>query len=310
MDESLVRHRPIVLVPGACLGGWAWRSVAGRLRGRGHDVYPVTLTGLGERVHLARAEVDLETHITDVVNLLEYEDIRDAVLVGHSYSGIVVTGVADRCFERLNAVVYLDCSPLPDGMSLADVQPPEMRAAQEADVAERGDGWRWPVPDVATLRSDAFGSVVGLTDEQLAILESRGTPQPYRTFTSPLRLTHDQPPGVRRAVVFCTAGGIDVALLQHMLEEGDRRALMFAAADWELHEIATGHWAMFSEPEITAELLGEIADGPDPDDPVRAGSGEPGSGELGCGSERVRASRVRASWVRRRFAVWLIPATS
>ena len=76
MDESLVRHRPLVLVPGACLGGWAWRSVAGRLRARGHDVYPVTLTGLGERVHLARAEVDLETHITDVVNLLEYEDHR------------------------------------------------------------------------------------------------------------------------------------------------------------------------------------------------------------------------------------------
>lgn len=267
MDPSLLRRRPLVLVPGACLGGWAWQSVAARLRARGHVVYTVTLTGLGERVHLARPEVDLETHITDVVNLLDFEDLRDAVLVGHSYSGIVVTGVADRRFQRLGAVVYLDCSPLPDGMSLVDVQPPEMRAAQEADVAERGDGWRWPVPDRETLITDAFGSVAGLTDDQIDLIVACGTPQPYRTFTSPLRLRHEQPPGVRRAVVFCTAGGLDVALLQHMLEQGDRRAQVFAAPDWELHEIATGHWAMFSEPEITAELLGEIADGPPGEDP-------------------------------------------
>ncbi len=264
------RPRPLVLVPGACLGGWAWAAVARLLRQRGHDVYPATLTGLGDRVHLGRPEVDLETHIADVVNLLDYEDLQDAVLVGHSYSGIVVTGVADRRFERLNAVVYLDCSPLPDGMSLADVQPPEMRSAQEQGVAERGDGWRWPLPDGETLRSGAFGSTDGLSDEQLELIVRRGTAQPYATFTTPLRLTHDQPPGVRRIVTFCTAGGIDVALLEHMLEEGDRRALMFAAPDWEFHELATGHWPMFSIPEITAELLGEIADGPppDPDAPV------------------------------------------
>src|SRR5829696_8049800 len=107
--------RPLVLVPGACLGGWAWREVAVRLRRFGHDVFPVTLTGLGERVHLASRDVDLETHIADVLGLLDYEDLRDAVLVGHSYAGVVVTGAADRRPERLNAVVYLDCSPLPAG---------------------------------------------------------------------------------------------------------------------------------------------------------------------------------------------------
>src|SRR5512142_2314783 len=105
--------RPIVLVPGALLGGWVWRDVAAALRSRGHDVYPVTLTGLGERAHLATPEVDLETHIADVLGVLDYEDLHDAVLVGHSYSGVVVTGAADRRSERLNTVVYLDCSPLP-----------------------------------------------------------------------------------------------------------------------------------------------------------------------------------------------------
>src|SRR2546423_15660874 len=103
-------------------------------------------------------EVDLETHITDVVNLLDYEDLRDAVLVGHSYSGIVVTGVADRCFERLNAVIYCDCSPIPDGMALSDVQPPDMRERQQREVQEGGEGWRWPVPDRGTLGMGAFGT--------------------------------------------------------------------------------------------------------------------------------------------------------
>src|SRR3977135_2273386 len=83
--------RPIVLVPGACLGGRAWAAAARPLGGMGHVVYPVTLTGLGERVHLARPEVDLETHITDVVNLLDYEDLHDVVLLGHSYAGLVVS---------------------------------------------------------------------------------------------------------------------------------------------------------------------------------------------------------------------------
>jgi pimeloyl-ACP methyl ester carboxylesterase len=88
-----------------------------------------------------RPEVDLETHIHDVLGVLDYEALEDAVLVGHSYAGIVVTAVADRRPERLNAVVYFDASPLPDGVSLADVQPPEMREAQRRDVEERGEGW-------------------------------------------------------------------------------------------------------------------------------------------------------------------------
>jgi pimeloyl-ACP methyl ester carboxylesterase len=196
------------------------------------------------------------------VNLLDYEDLRDAVLVGHSYAGIVVTGVADRRPERLNAVVYFDCSPLPDGMSLADVQPESMRDRQRRDVRKRGDGWRWPVPDRQTLQSGMFGSVSGMSDEQLAMVERFGTPQPYKTFTSALQLAHATPPeGIRRAAIFCTAGGVTVRLLQQLLEEGDPRAAMFAGPDWRLYELPTGHWAMFSEPEMSAEVLAKIAAG-------------------------------------------------
>jgi pimeloyl-ACP methyl ester carboxylesterase len=250
--------RPLVLVPGACLGGWAWRDVAARLRSLGHDVFPVTLTGLGERVHLASPDVDLETHISDVVGVLDYEDLHDAILVGHSYAGVVVTGAADRRPERLNAVIYLDCSPLPDGMSIADVQSPEQRELQQAAVERHGDG-RWPVPDRTTLARGLFGSTAGLQDSDFAAIEQRGTPQPYATFTTPLRLTHARPPGVRRAAILCSEGGMSVAALRALLEQGDPRAALFADADWHLRELATGHWAMFSAPEQVADTLHEIA---------------------------------------------------
>jgi pimeloyl-ACP methyl ester carboxylesterase len=251
--------RPLVLVPGACLGGWAWRDVAGRLRALGHDVVPVTLTGLGERVHLARPDVDLETHIADVLGVLDYEDLRDAVLVGHSYAGVVVTGAADRRPERLGAVAYLDCSPLPDGMAIADVQTPEQRELQRAAVERDGDGWRWPLPDRETLARGLFGSTAGLRDPDFAAIEQRGTPQPYATFTTPLRLGHPRPPGVRRAAIFCTEGGLSVAAIRTLLEQGDPRAALFADPDWELRELPTGHWAMFSAPEQVADALHELA---------------------------------------------------
>jgi pimeloyl-ACP methyl ester carboxylesterase len=251
--------RPLVLVPGACLGGWAWHEVAVRLRAFGHDVFPITLTGLGERVHLAERDVDLETHIADVLGVLDYENLRDAVLVGHSYAGVVVTGATDRRPERLNAVVYLDCSPLPDGMAITDAQTPEQRDMQRATVERDGDGWRWPVPDRNTLARGLFGSTAGLQDHHLAAIEQRGTPQPYATFTTPLRLAHPRPPGVRRAAIFCTDDGITVAAIRTLLEQGDPRAAPFADPDWDLRELATGHWAMFSAPEQVAETLHELA---------------------------------------------------
>ena len=251
--------RPLVLVPGACLGGWAWSDVAADLRARGHAVSPVTLTGLGERVHLARPEVDLETHITDVVNVLDYEGLEDAVLVGHSYAGVVVAGVADRRPQRLNAVVYLDTAPLPDGYAIADVQSPETRAAQVRDAEVHGDGWLWPVPDRATLETGVYGSAAGLGDEDFARLAALGTPQPLRTLSSPLHREHERPPGVRRVAVFCAEGGMSVEAVRALVAEGDPRAAMFADPDWELHELPTGHWAMFSAPELTAAKLAEIA---------------------------------------------------
>jgi pimeloyl-ACP methyl ester carboxylesterase len=117
-----------VLLHGGWHGGWCWRFVAPALRHAGHNVYTPTLTGLGEREHLARPEIDLKLHVQDVVALLEMEDLQDIVLLGHSYGGMVVTGVADRCAARISRLVYLDAFVPENGKCALDYIVPERSA--------------------------------------------------------------------------------------------------------------------------------------------------------------------------------------
>src|SRR5687768_9657964 len=169
--KEVLRMAAYVLVGGGWLGGWCWQGIARQLRKEGHDVYPVTLTGHGERVHLASPQVDLEAHITDVVNLIEFEDLHDVVLLGHSYAGIVVTGVADRVPDRISQLVYLDTGPLPDGTAIIETFPTEARRHIERRVEESGDGWRFPMPPQEELAT--FGSLEGLDDAGLELMRSR-----------------------------------------------------------------------------------------------------------------------------------------
>ena len=188
-----------VLVPGAWLGGWCWKQVVPLLRGEGHEVYTLTLTGLGERAHLARPEVDLETHITDVVNVFEYEDLCNVVLLGHSYAGVVVTGVAERIPNRLSQLVYLDTGPLLDGVALIDTYPTEARTHVERQVEELGDGWRLPMPPWDELAEQA--SLAGLDNQQRMLMHSRSVAQPFGTYTQPLQLKNPAREAVRRTPV-------------------------------------------------------------------------------------------------------------
>jgi pimeloyl-ACP methyl ester carboxylesterase len=119
------RGSTYVLVHGAWGGGWAWRDVESRLRARGHAVYRPTLTGLGERVHLANGTVGLETHITDVVNVIRFENLEDIVLMGHSYGGMVITGVADRVPERIRRLIYVDAMVPESGESVEKLAGPD-----------------------------------------------------------------------------------------------------------------------------------------------------------------------------------------
>src|SRR3712207_4099459 len=162
-----------VLVGGGWLGGWCWRPIARQLRADGHDSYPVTLTGLGERVHLASPQINLETHITDVVNLIKFEDLHDVVLLGHSYGGLVVTGAADRIPERISELVYLDTAPLPDGAIMIEKFPPELRKRTEERVQEMGEGWKFPIPPPEELANMASLEGVDRSEERRVGKECR-----------------------------------------------------------------------------------------------------------------------------------------
>jgi pimeloyl-ACP methyl ester carboxylesterase len=239
-----------VLVPGAWLGGWVWRDAARRLRADGHDVYPITLTGLGERVHLAQPEIDLDTHIRDVVNVFEFEDLADAILVGHSYAGAVVTGVADRVAARIAQLVYLDAAPLADGMALLDLFSPNGRRHLERTVATVGDGWRLPFPSFEELAEDA--SLAGLAAPECALMSRKAVAQPFGTWQQPLRLTNRGEDRFRRVLIACDD-------MRSLVAAGVPAISAMTAAPWHYLELATGHWPMLSAPSDLAATLRGLA---------------------------------------------------
>jgi len=233
-----------VLVHGAMHGGWCWKRVVPLLRAADHDVYAPTLTGLGERAHLAHAGIDLDTHVQDVVGVLAYEDLDRVVLVGHSYAGTVVAGVADRLPGRIAHLVYLDAAVAGDGQAVLDLFPPEFQAAERALVEAEGDGWRWPPPDP---------SVWGIMDpEDAAWVRAKLVPQPFETFTQPLRLVNPAGFAGPKTYIACVAAGHD----------GWRDAMVERARTepgWRYRELATGHDAMITAPREVADLLLEVA---------------------------------------------------
>ncbi len=239
-----------VLVPGAWLGGWAWREVAASLREEGHDVYPITLTGLGERSHLARPDIDLETHITDVVNVIKWNDLEDVILAGHSYAGIVVTGVADRMAERLSQLVFVDAAPFANGLAFADLYTPEGRAGMQDAVDRCGDGWRLPFPGFAALAGDA--SSAGLDDEVQLLIEAKSEAQPWRSYTQPLRLDHGGPLPYQLVAIACED-------MRSMIAAGVPEIVPMTREPWRYFDLQTGHWPMFSAPEELAAVLDGLA---------------------------------------------------
>jgi pimeloyl-ACP methyl ester carboxylesterase len=228
-----------VLVHGGGHGGWCYQPVARLLRSRGHEVYAPSLTGLGDRAHLFRCGVDLDCHITDVVNLLRSEDLRDVILVGHSYGGMVITGAADRALDRVGHLVYLDAATPTNGQALVDVAPEMMAAARaESRIVDGVEMCLYPTD--ATLR------YYGIRDPaQLEWMKARLTPHPWRCFEQPLRLTNDAALARIPQSHLCTTlfmGFRDV--------EGLRQK-----ADGRLWDIKTGHDLMITEPVWVADKL-------------------------------------------------------
>ena len=239
-----------VLVPGFWLGGWAWRAVARALQANAHEVYAVTLTGLGEKKHLSSSQVDLDTHINDVFNLIEYEGLSDVILVGHSYAGLVITAVADRLAQKLAKLVYVDTAPLPNGVSLIDFYPPDMRKLYRQRVAIDGAGWRLPFPPWEEL--DKTGAAKDLDADMRAVIDSRATDMPFGPARQPVSLASTGRAKLPKTAIWCTTSSQQV---KQMVESGNPMFKELAGPEWTFTELRTGHWPMFSKPRELADLL-------------------------------------------------------
>jgi pimeloyl-ACP methyl ester carboxylesterase len=232
MATFLVAH-------GAWSAGWAWKTMRPPLRAAGHEVLTPTYTGLGERAHLASPAIDLETHIRDIVGVLDMEDLHGVVLIGHSYGGMVVTGVADRARDRIAQVVYLDAFVPQDGQCLLDLQTPEARDRMRELARTAGEGWRIPPNPMPPDTPDA--------DLQWAA--SRRLPQPIKTFEQPLRMSNQAPPP--RAYIYCRRARPDDVFRQ-FAKRAQRES------HWRYFEIDASHNPHITAPQALLALLETI----------------------------------------------------
>ena len=237
-EPAAARPRTFVLMHGAWHGGWCWSRVADPLRAAGHRVYTPTQTGLGERSHLLSRDITLDTFVADLINVLEWEDLNDAVLVGHSFGGIAISGAADRVPHRIRHLVYLDAIVPRDGMSFFGALPPDVMAARRKVAQDTSGGLSMPVPDVA-----AFG----VTDPaDVAWLTAKCTPHPISTFESSMTLKNPVGNGLPATYV---------AVTPEFAPTASSRALAKEQAGWRYVEIAAGHDAMVTSPGAFVDLL-------------------------------------------------------
>ncbi|HVJ51793.1 MAG TPA: alpha/beta hydrolase [Aliidongia sp.] len=224
-----------VLIHGAWHGGWAWRDVAPRLRALGHQVTAPTMTGLGDRRHLAQGPIDLETHIEDIATHIEMEDLHGVTLVGWSYGGMVATGVLARMPARIERMIYLDAFVPADGKSLVDYVAPEMRGGMD-EYKQRNE----PLPPIPL-------PVFGVTDPAVAaFVEPRLTVQPWQTFYQPVKALK-QRPSIPMSYIVCT--GFSPSPFQVRLAE------MQADPGMTVTTLDADHLCLLSAPEATVAAL-------------------------------------------------------
>jgi pimeloyl-ACP methyl ester carboxylesterase len=228
-----------VLVHGAWHGGWCYARVAKILRAAGHDVFTPTLTGLGERSHLIAHDVNLDTHIQDVLNVIKWEGLDELVLCGHSYGGIVATAVADQIVDKLTALVYLDAFLPEDGDTTMSFLSPERQKSIREDAMRR-DGLSVTPPDV---------SMYGVNADDIDWVQSKVTPHPFASFTQPVRLTNAHR-HAKRIYVYAKGEVISAPYYQRCLRD----------PEWTVFVTERGgHDQMIDDPVTVSEILIEAA---------------------------------------------------
>jgi pimeloyl-ACP methyl ester carboxylesterase len=230
----------IVLAHGAWSAAWAWKKMRPLFKAAGHEFFSPTYTGLGARAHLARPDIDLSTHVQDVVSVLEFEDLKDVVLLGHSYGGMVATGVADKARSRIAKVVYLDAFAPKDGQSLFDLVGPQ--AAENMLGKAKGEGGGWRVPAMPMPPDTAPADVSWATPRRRS--------QPLKSFEQKIRLQSSSEPPPRHYIYAKKSGPGDV------FRQFAERAK--SEAGWKYYEIDASHNPHITAPEALMTLLNTI----------------------------------------------------
>jgi pimeloyl-ACP methyl ester carboxylesterase len=238
--QSQTPAKTFVLVHGAWHGGWCWRRVCDLLEKRGHKVFAPTMTGLGERSHLMDAKINLATHITDIVNVIKWEGLKDIVLVGHSYGGVIVSGVADQLHDAIGSLVFLDAFVPEEGDSLAARASQPVREAIAA-LVQKGETTMKPVP----------AAVFRVNENDRAWVDSKCTPHPVATLTEKITVGGGRERVAKRAYI--RAKGYPSMPFDAAQEKAK------ASTGWRVYEMPCGHNAMVDMPDRLTEILLEVA---------------------------------------------------
>ncbi len=228
----------VLVCHGAWSAGWAWKKMHPLMAAAGHRLVTPTYTGLGERAHLANPSIDLETHIQDILNVIKYEDLRDIVLIGHSYGGMIATGVADRVRDRVAQLIYLDAFVPDDGQSLLDLN--ETDRQRMMDLAKSGDGWR--VPPHPTPPDTPQADIAWLTE--------RRVPMPIKCFEMKLKL-HGGGLTLPRSYIYATR-------IMPADTFGPFAARARSEPGWRYYELDASHSPNVTAPEALMSLLQTI----------------------------------------------------
>jgi pimeloyl-ACP methyl ester carboxylesterase len=228
-----------VLVHGAWHGAWSWNYLAKLLLAKQHSVVTPTLTGLGERSHLLTSEIDLDTHILDVVNDMKWRELRDVVLVGHSYGGMVISGVAERMEASISSIVMLDAFFPTDGQSLIDLLPPPLRQT----MLEATNGGTTPIPPLGA-------SILDVNEKDRAWVDAQCTPQPPRIFLQKVMLTGARERIAKKAYI--RASNHASVYFDAQMSEARRNG-------WPIIKIDAGHDVAIDAPAELASTLTRLA---------------------------------------------------
>jgi len=245
-----------VLVPGFWIGGWAWRDVTKILRENGHEVFPVTLTGVGERIHLASAETNLDTHAADVINLIKYNELEDVYLAGHSYGGVVITQIADLIPEKIAKLIYVDSAPLPDGAAHAEFYSPEQIEKFENSMRENGTDWQLPLPSWKDM--DEGNNIKDLTGDDKKTIEKLATPQPFNASRQKLSLKNPKRRDLPKLAIWCESGSDEI---NELLKQDLPLFSELKDPNFKFVDLPTGHYPMFTRASELADLLLKASEG-------------------------------------------------